>query len=226
MMSTQSLMTRVRARLGQIRISLRLHKWTAWVGRLSLMYNRFLNPGFRVGRKPRVRGRFCVMMHGDSEIVFGDRVHIISDWKRSNLGLYSRVRLMTFPGARIVIGDHVLLAGTVMTCRKSIEIGEGTMVAPNVVIVDSDFHLTWPPEQRFHLSPTETADPVKIGKRVWIGVNAIILKGVTIGDDAVIGAGSVVTRDVPPNTLAAGSPARVIRRLDEQAAEGSESPKR
>jgi acetyltransferase-like isoleucine patch superfamily enzyme len=207
----------IRERLGRIRISLRLHKWPAWVGRLSLLYNRLLNPGLRVGKGARVRGRFCVIMHGEGEIVFGAEAHIISDYKRSTLGVWARSKFVAFPGARIIVGDHVLMAGTTIVARKSVEIGEETLVSPNVFIVDSHFHNAWPPEGRSDMSPIEEAEPVKIGRRVWIGLNAIILKGVTIGDNAVIGAGSVVTGDIPANTLAAGSPARVIRRLDEPA---------
>jgi len=141
----------------------------------------------------------------------------VSDYKRSPLGAGSRCKFVTFPGARIILGDGVIFAGTVIVARKSVEIGDGTGVAANVVIADSDFHVVWPPERRFELAPIEEAEPVKIGRRVWIGYGAIILKGVTIGDNAIIGAGSVVTGDIPANTLAAGSPARVIRRLDEPA---------
>jgi len=210
-------MRRFREGLGRARISLRLHKWPAWVGRLSLLYNRLLNPGFTVGAGARVRGRFCVIMYGQGEVVFGAKARIVSDYKRSPLGAGSRCKFVTFPGARIILGDGVIFAGTVIVARKSVEIGDGTGVAANVVIADSDFHVVWPPERRFAPAPIEEAEPVKIGRRVWIGYGAIILKGVTIGDNAIIGAGSVVTRDVPANTLAAGSPARVIRRLDEPA---------
>jgi len=210
-------MRRIREGLGRTRISLRLHKWPAWVGRLSLLYNRLLNPGFTVGAGARVRGRFCVIMYGQGEVVLGAKARLVSDYKRSTLGVGSRCKFVTFPGARIILGDGVLLTGTIIVARKSVEIGDGTMMAPNVVIADSDFHIIWPPERHFDLAPIEEAEPVKIGRRVWIGYGAIILKGVTIGDNAVIGAGSVVTRDVPANTMAAGSPARVIRRLDAPA---------
>ena len=210
-------MRRFRQWLGRIRMSLRLHKWPALVGRLSLLWNRLLNPGLTVGAGARVRGRFCVIMYGPGEIVLGAKAHLVSDYKRSPLGVGSRCKFVTFPGARIILGDGVVLGGTIIAARKSVEIGDGTGVAANVVIADSDFHVVWPPERRFDLAPIEEAEPVKIGRRVWIGYGAIILKGVTIGDNAVIGAGSVVTRDVPANTLAAGSPARPIRRLDEPA---------
>ena len=89
------------------------------------------------------------------------------------------------------------------------------MIAPNVIIVDSDFHQTWPPESRF-ISDTRTSDKeVIIGRNVWVGMNSLILKGSVIGDNSIIAAGSVVTEEIPPNCMAAGSPAKLIKFLNE-----------
>ena len=85
------------------------------------------------------------------------------------------------------------------------------MIAPNCVITDSDFHALWPAETR-HIEPAFERDAdVTIGSHVWIGMNSIILKGVSIGDGAIIAAGSVVVRDVPAGCIAAGVPAKVVR---------------
>jgi acetyltransferase-like isoleucine patch superfamily enzyme len=88
------------------------------------------------------------------------------------------------------------------------------MVGPNVTILDSPFHFLWPLDMRNCYSGNELDEPVKIGDDVWIGAQSIILAGSTIGSGSVIGAGSVVKGVIPPNCLAAGSPARIIRRLD------------
>ena len=76
------------------------------------------------------------------------------------------------------------------------------------------YAATHPLDRRLRNSGLELAHPIRIGDGVWIGGGAIILPGVTIGDGCVIGAGSVVTRDVSPNTLALGNPARIVRNLE------------
>lgn len=125
------------------------------------------------------------------------------------------MRLRVFgPGAAIEIGEGAQLSGTSVTARSQrISIGRQVLLAPNCVIVDSDFHALWPPEARATEPGLERDAPVSIGDYVWIGMNCLILKGVSIGEGAMIGAGSVVTRDVPPFCLAVGAPARVLRRL-------------
>jgi len=215
-------MKRLRYALGKLRNLVRLHKWPAFVGRLSLLYHRLLYPNLRVGRRVRVRGSLCIVIHDETgEIVLGDRVRIVSDWKRSPLARAARAKLVAYPGARIVLGSRTLLMGTTIVCRKAVEIGDETMIAPDVLIADTDFHALWPPEQRFEMAPVDEARDVRIGKRAWIGAGAFILKGVTIGENAVVGAGSVVTKDVPPATLVAGNPARVIRELGPDAADSN-----
>jgi len=123
------------------------------------------------------------------------------------------------PSARIVIDDDVGLNGTSITARsRTIHIGMGSMIAPNVRIMDSDFHALWPPETRIRNPAVERDADVIIGEYVWIASGCIILKGATIGNNAVVAAGSVVTSDIPPNVLAGGAPARVIRSLGNNVA--------
>jgi acetyltransferase-like isoleucine patch superfamily enzyme len=109
--------------------------------------------------------------------------------------------------------QHFLVRGgyincqSVISCANKIIIGEDAAIASGVYIYDSDHHKII---SRYGEQTNESV-PVVIGKHVWIGVGAIVLKGVTIGDSSIIGAGAVVTSDIPANCIAAGNPAVVIR---------------
>jgi maltose O-acetyltransferase len=95
-----------------------------------------------------------------------------------------------------------------LDCAR-IEIGDDLQMAPAVQLYTA-YH---PLDRDTRVSGLEYAKPIRLGSGVWIGGGAIVLPGVTIGDGCVVGAGSVVTRDVPPNTLALGNPARIVRSL-------------
>lgn len=151
-------------------------------------------------------------------IRIGEGTSLISSWRRATAAALNHpVRLRVFgPGAAIDIGPQCQLSGTSITARsQTIRLGCQVMLAPNCTIVDSDFHAPWPPEARIHAPGLENDRPVVLEDFVWVGMNSLILKGVTIGAGAIIGAGSVVTRSVPPCCLAAGVPARVLRQLDD-----------
>lgn len=123
------------------------------------------------------------------------------------------------------VGDFTLLNGAIVMAEERIEIGSHCLVSWNVGIADSDFHPLAPAARRVDAKalapfyenrparpPLRTA-PVVIGDNVWIGMHAIILKGVTIGENSVVAAGAVVTKPVPANVVVAGNPAVVIKEL-------------
>lgn len=106
--------------------------------------------------------------------------------------------------SKIVIGDNTTIGDrTEIHAGKLVEIGSGCNIAWDVCIMDRDYH-------KFD-SSQEQMKPVKIEDDVWIGCRALIMKGTTIGKGAVIAAGSVVTKDVPPNTLVGGNPAKILK---------------
>src|SRR5262249_32645799 len=108
----------------------------------------------------------------------------------------------------LVLGERVFInTGATVVASHSIVVGDDCLIGDLVAIFDTNHHPMQPSR------PTRRA-PVRLGNNVWIGRAAIILPGVTIGDHAVIAAGSVVTDDVPARTLVAGVPARPIRTLD------------
>lgn len=173
--------------------------------------------GVRVGPGVTAHGPVGLLRWPGSAIRIGAGVSLVSSWRRATAAALSHpVRLRTFgPGANIDIGPGCQLSGTSITARsQTIRLGRQVMIGPNCIIVDSDFHAHWPPEARATDPGMEGDRPVTIGDYAWLGMNCLVLKGVTIGEGAIIGAGSVVTRDVPPFCVAAGSPARVLRRLN------------
>lgn len=111
------------------------------------------------------------------------------------------------PGAVIRIGAGAMLTnGIEMIARSGITIGAGCRIGPRCVFYDADFHAL-SPEARGEAGETQ---PIVVGRNVWFGSEVMVLKGVTIGDDAVIAARALVTADVPAGAVAAGTPARVI----------------
>ena len=131
------------------------------------------------------------------------------------------------PGGHVRIGDRCFLGASHLVCHTGITLGDDVIMSWGVTVVDHDSHaLDWSLRQhdvsewrqgRKNLNGVTVA-PVSIGHRAWIGFGASILKGVTVGEGAVIGANSVVTRDVPPYTVVAGNPARPVRTLNSPAA--------
>ena len=126
------------------------------------------------------------------------------------------------------IGD-----GTILSARALIEIGQATLLAHGVQIFDNDSHPTdaWHREVQFRRmlgdksvsAPLEiAASPVIIGRRCWVGMNSIVMKGVSMGDEAIVAAGSVVTTTVPSRAIVAGNPARVIKMLESANNESTE----
>ena len=123
------------------------------------------------------------------------------------------------------IGDFTLLNGALIMAEEKIDIGSHCLISWNVGIADSDFHPLEPAQRLIDAQalapyfknrpprPKLKTAPVKITDNVWIGMNAIILKGVTIGENSVVAAGSVVTKSVEPNTVVAGNPAQVVKQF-------------
>jgi len=190
--------------------------WLYYVPLLSgavatLISKLIYGKAFSIKRGARIWGTYRVLIFEGGTIEIGERFRCVSSESRSLITLFSPVRLTVFGGGKIRIGDNVGLNGTAITAVKKISIGNETMIAPNAIIVDSDFHSPWPPDQRW-TSKAEGAE-VTIGKRVWIGMNVLVLKGVTIGDNSIIGAGSVVTQDIEADCLAAGNPAKKVKSL-------------
>jgi acetyltransferase-like isoleucine patch superfamily enzyme len=112
---------------------------------------------------------------------------------------------------RIEIGDYVLISpGCRISASDEIVIGHSVMMANGTYITDSDWHGVYDRVSR----PAEF-HPVRIGNNVWLGDHSVVLKGVSIGDNSIVAAHAVITRDVPSNVVVAGNPARIVKELDD-----------
>jgi acetyltransferase-like isoleucine patch superfamily enzyme len=159
-----------------------------------------LNAQFRIRGKARtplsvrLYGRICFRAGGDVEI--GNGVCMV--------GNVVPIEIVSNKGSHISIGDHTFINyGTSITSYLQVTIGRHCLLGHHLYIVDKNEHGF---EQ-------QEAAPVAIEDHVWIGAHTIILPGVHIGRNSAIGAGSVVTKDIPANCLAVGNPARVLRQI-------------
>lgn len=154
----------------------------------------------RVGARVRTLGGAPRIVNYGT-LTIGDDVRISSH--------VTPVELVVYEGAELTIGEgsHINY-GVSIGATKSITVGARARIGPYTRIVDSDFHDVYNRAQ-----PAEPK-PVVIGEDAWLGMHVIVLPGVRIGKAAVIGSGSVVTKDVPPFTVAGGVPAKVLRELD------------
>lgn len=118
----------------------------------------------------------------------------------------SGCRVALSPGAVLRLGSGYMNNDCRLSIAHGLTLGDGVAIGPRVCFLDDDRHEL--------AGAAPRGAPITVGDRVWIGMNALILKGVAIGDGAVIAAGSVVTRDVPPGTLAAGAPAMPKRAVE------------
>lgn len=174
--------------------------------------------GIKVGKNIEVFGRVIIRaLH--CNIIIGNNVQFLSSsWRCSFSGVSHPVRFRTFEkSAKIILEDGVGMSGASITARSHvIHIGKKVMFGPDCLLTDSDCHVPWPVERRhsFSLEDLDRDKDVTIGENVWVGARTIILKGVTIGDNSVIAAGSVVRGNIPSNVLAGGNPARVISQYE------------
>lgn len=132
-------------------------------------------------------------------------------------------------GSTVVIGDNTFIGGSQIVCAKRIEIGDDVLISWGCTIVDHGSHSLFWEERKNDVADTRAGtkdwsrvsiEPVTIKNRAWLGFNVCILPGVTIGEGAVVGAASVVTKDVAPYSIVAGNPARFIRHIPQQAPAG------
>jgi maltose O-acetyltransferase len=160
----------------------------------------YLRKADHVGPKVRLWGQPSIQNRGT--LVIGERVRLVSTT--------AKLELATGTHGRLEIGNSTFINyGCSISAHLLVEIGQRCIIGTYVMIIDNQFHNV-DPERRLEM-PASAA--VTIGENVWLGGHVIVLPGVTIGEHSAVGAGSVVTQNIPPRSLAAGVPAKVLRKL-------------
>ena len=126
---------------------------------------------------------------------------------KGSFTMYEGSAIVVIKGGHLELGDQSYINESLIQCASTIKIGNHCAIAGGVLIQDTDFH----PILNENGKEKTITKPIAIGNHVWICANAIILKGVNIGDGAIVAAGAVVTKDVPANSLVGGNPAKVIK---------------
>lgn len=181
--------------------------------------------GMKYQRGWRVKGRVriikkswftCLMLHeSNGTLIIGKNFACNNKVTSNSIGLIQPcVFNISLAGSKLEIGDNVGISGSTICASNSVTIGNNVLIGSGCLITDTDAHpIDWRDRREGYNEKTGIA-PVKIGNDVFIGARCIILKGVTIGDRSVIGAGSVVVKDVPADCIVAGNPAKIVKDLN------------
>lgn len=180
----------------------------AWMlaGKLHIVKAAF--KGVHLGKNADFVGSCHFRRYPGTSIIIGSGCTFLSRPTANLIGINRPCMISTMNSpfqAAITIGDNCGFSGTVIGAFKNITLGNNVRCGANTLITDSDWHLDDPRSG----SPAD----VVIEDNVWLGVNCVVLKGVRIGKNSVIGANSVVTKDIPANVIAGGNPCKVIKPL-------------
>ncbi|MCD8110218.1 MAG: acyltransferase [Clostridiales bacterium] len=182
---------------------------------LSTFYNKILFHfnGVKFGCSFRSCGTILVRNYaGNGKIIIGEQVYVNSHRTADPIGGDAKTILCTTEQGNIVIGDRVGLSNCAIYSSNSITIENDAVIGAGCKIYDTDFHSA-DAEKRLKGNKEVPSAPVVISEKAFIGGHTIILKGVHIGECSVVGAGSVVTHDIPNNEVWAGNPAHFIKHL-------------
>jgi maltose O-acetyltransferase len=169
-------------------------------GKAVLAARYYLRSAERLGSRVRVWGHPVVANSG--RLIVGDRVRLVST--------VAKLEIAVEHGAELEIGERAFINyGCSIGATQRVRIGPRCTIGTHVIMMDNDFHRL-EPDRRDERPPSA---PIELEENVWLGARVIVLRGVTIGANSVIGAGSVVSQNVPGGVIAAGVPAKVLRAL-------------
>ena len=185
-------------------INRKLHK--IYFSVCSLLENSYLRMiGVQI-RGGNFRGWTSFFVSPKSKIVIGSKASFNSSPYTNHIGLNHRcIIALHTDSSYLRVGDNVGMSSSTINCWKSIIIGDNVRIGANCTIMDSDFHLD---DSRVG-NPKE----IVIEDNVWLGANVVVLKGVHIGNNTIVGMNSVVTKSIPANCIAAGNPCKIIKKI-------------
>ena len=194
---------------------LALHQMHVLVNRYCFSFMtliKFKGYGINIGPGLSSYGNPYVYISRKGRCQIGKNFLISNSLLSSISGNKTKTRIEVRSGANLLIGDNVGLSGVTIFCSDSMTIGDNTKIGFGCHIYDTNFHSLDPQIRNSSKDQLfAKKSPVYIGKNVFIGTQSIILKGVTIGDNSIIAAGSVVTKNIPSNEIWGGNPAKFLR---------------
>lgn len=155
-----------------------------------------------------------IRIFGRGKIIIGNNVKINSSLSSNPIGGQTMSIFHVNENGILEIGDNTGISNTAIVCRSNIKIGNNVKIGGNTKIYDTDFHSLNYNDRIDKLTDKPVNKPIIIEDGVFIGAHTIILKGVTIGEKSIIGAGSIVTKSIPPYEIWAGVPAKFIRKIN------------
>lgn len=193
-----------------IRLCLRIRNY------LSRYYNllRLKIYGVNYGAKCAIEGKLYIKLFPLAKCSIGDNFYFSSGWNINSLCTNKRGAIYAIDNAEVIIGNNVGMSGTIIVARQRVEVGNNVKIGGNCIIIDTDSHSLDYMKRRDSSTDWGVAKSVIIENDVLLGANTIVLKGVTIGARTIVGAGSVVTKTLPPDCVAGGNPAKVIRYIN------------
>jgi acetyltransferase-like isoleucine patch superfamily enzyme len=174
-----------------------------------------LQPGVNIG-KVMIMGSPQISVCAGGFLEIEDGVILRSSNRGYHVNLFAPVKLqVSYPGSKIRIGVRSRVYGSSLNAYNSIEIGQDCLIAGNCQIMDANGHYPHFDCLEKRAASKDKGRPVVLEDYVWLGTGCIVLPGVRIGRGSIVGAGSVVAQDIPPLCVAAGNPAKVVRRFND-----------
>ena len=171
--------------------------------------------GVKVGKNLSAYSLPLCRRRGSAKIEIGNNVVILNKLSENPAGItHPTVLAAIWPGAHLKIGNNVSMSGAILYCSKEIIVEDHVGFGAGAKVYDTDFHAVNALKRRERKIEDIKRASVHICQDVWIGSNATILKGVTIGARSVVGANAVVTKNVPSDVVVAGIPAKVVKKIE------------